>query len=189
MSMPRFGSTSRLPKKRSGCSFSARSESPLRVLVERHAEHALFDAELVHLLQQEADRIVARLRVRHVLEHVLGGELELVERLVVAQALAQELVGPRTGAKRRGDHQIDHADVGRHGHADSLYSEGTRQLPRPRKVPRGRGSGQIRTAAFANVGPQPATAGAMPARMGGDEPEDRGAATRRALPDRVPLGA
>ena len=90
------------------------------VLGERDAEHALLDAEPVHLLEQEPDRIVARLGVRDVLEHVLRGELELVERLVVAQALAQELVRPRTGAKGRGDHQIDHADVGRHGHARLL---------------------------------------------------------------------
>ena len=51
------------------------------VLGERHAEHALLDAELVHLLEQEPDRVVAGLGVRHVLEHVLRRELELVERL------------------------------------------------------------------------------------------------------------
>ena len=69
------------------------------VLGERHAEHALLDAEAVHLLEQEPDRVVARLGVGHVLEHVLRRELELVERLAVAQALAQELVRPRPARK------------------------------------------------------------------------------------------
>ena len=109
------------------------------VLGERDAEHALLDPETVHLVEQEPNRVVARLGVGHVLEHVLRRELELVERLVVPQALPQELVRPRTGAKGCRDHQIDHTDVGRHGHTGLLGTglDGTAGLPE-RSDPYGR---------------------------------------------------
>ena len=62
-------------------------------------------------------RVGLRLDLRHVLEHVLRGELELFERLAVVQVGAQEVVVVAAVGLREADHEVDHADVGRHGHA------------------------------------------------------------------------
>ena len=104
--------------------------------LEPDAEHAALDAELVHLLEQEAHRVVAGLGVRHVLEHVLRGELELFQRFPVAQVGPQELVGTAGIAERRRNHEVDHADVGRHRHGPTVSPGSPRE--------------QIRTFAYEN---------------------------------------
>ena len=127
----------------------------------------------------------------HVLEHVLRRELELVERLAVAQALAQELVGPRS---RRGRAWRSSDRSRRHRSAWSCALPG--------RTVRWRGTGLERIPTLLDrsdpyacvrelLRSQAASGrafGAGPARMDPDEPEDGRAPPRRALPDRVPLG-
>jgi hypothetical protein len=76
----------------------------------------------VHLTEQERDRIVTRLRMWDVLEHVLGGELELLERLAVAQVGPEEPVRPVRVPDGQAHHEVDDADVPRHGHGECSSS-------------------------------------------------------------------
>ena len=93
------------------------AQRPQRVVAAaRHADHRPLDPVLVHQLEQTGHRVGLRLDLRDVLEHVLRGELEVFERLTVAQVGAQEVVVVPAIGLREADHQVDHADVGRHGH-------------------------------------------------------------------------
>ena len=91
-----------------------------RLLAGGDADHGALDAVLVHQVEQALHGIRLRLDLRDVLEHVLRGELELVERLVVAQVGAEEVVVVTAVGFGKADHQVDHADVGRHGHGCGL---------------------------------------------------------------------
>ena len=91
-----------------------------RLLAGGDADHGALDAVLVHQVEQALHRVRLRFDLRDVLEHVLRGKLELVERLVVAQVGAEEVVVVTAVGFGEADHQVDHADVGRHGHGCGL---------------------------------------------------------------------
>ncbi len=104
--MPLLGSTEPCAMKRSGCSFSA-----LRADVAADADQADFDAEPVHLVQRDRDRIACAVQfLGHVLEHVFDREIEL--RRAVLQLLADEVVHFEV-VGREADHRVDDADVRR----------------------------------------------------------------------------
>ena len=81
------------------------------------ADQRLGDVEAVHLIDRPLDEIVHRAGPRHILEHVLRGHAETVERLPILDQRA-ETVEPIGPVLRFGDaeHAVDHADVGWHGH-------------------------------------------------------------------------
>jgi hypothetical protein len=81
------------------------------------ADHALLDAEPVHLAQRDAHRVVGRQVVRDVLEHVLRREGERL-RLLVLELLTDEVV-LRGAGLREGDHRVDDRDSGGEGHLTS----------------------------------------------------------------------
>ena len=103
--MPRFGSTSQLARKRSGCCWRARR----RLEVRRDVQHPDADAEQVHLGDERFDRIAQIRELGHVLEHVLSREGEVFLALAIPQLRQVLLVLLGLLARRRGyaDEQID----------------------------------------------------------------------------------
>ncbi len=75
-------------------------------------DQAVLDAEAVHLAEGDLDRVgVAAVELlRHVLEHVLDGELE-VGRLAVLELVPDEVVDGEVLVGKP-DHGVDHADSG-----------------------------------------------------------------------------
>ncbi len=81
-------------------------------------------AEAVHLVQRYGNRIAFAVQLfRHVLEHVLHGEIEFRRR--VFQLLADEVVHFEV-VGGEADHRVDYSNTvradGRHGHDQIPYS-------------------------------------------------------------------
>ena len=74
-----------------------------------HPDQPLGDAPEVHLPHGQPDGIldVTQVLVGHVLEHVLGGELEVVLGLGVTCLVGDELVGRLHVPVREPDHRVD----------------------------------------------------------------------------------
>ena len=109
---------------------TARGDEAVREQLERllrgllaHPDHRLLDAEAIHLLQQQRDRVVGGQALGHVLEHVLDRELEVLLGLAVLGLLADEVV-LRESLVRESDHRVDHRETHRSGH-DILRSQTT----------------------------------------------------------------
>ena len=116
--MPRLGSTSKLPKNRSGCSSMRRS--PV-LAAEADADHRPLDVVVVHLVEDDLERVGLLLDVlRDVLEHVLDRELEVLLALPVHEAAAKELVPVLLVALGDAEHEVDHAHVGGEAHPARL---------------------------------------------------------------------
>src|SRR5262245_22184210 len=108
-SIPRFGSTLPIGMKRSRWSFSAfvvtSPPTPIRPISIPNRSH---------LVQRDRNRIFRSVQLlRHILEHVLDGEIKLrrgVFELRANKVVRFEVLG------RKPDHSIDYADVDRHAH-------------------------------------------------------------------------
>ena len=80
------------------------------------ADQSAFDAEAVHLVERDVDRVLRAVELlRHVLEHVLDGEVEAVAGFGIAKLLADEFV-LREVVGGKADHAIDDRDVVGHSH-------------------------------------------------------------------------
>ena len=82
--------------------------------VTADADQPDLDAEAIHLMQSDADRVARAIELLgHGLEHVLDREIELRRR--VLELFADEIVH-RKVLGRETDHGVHDADIGRHGH-------------------------------------------------------------------------
>src|SRR5262249_29618772 len=71
----------------------------------------------VHERKRVADVVLLPLDLREILEHVLHGEVEARQALLVAEERAHEVVHARLVVARNAEHQIDDPEPRGHGHA------------------------------------------------------------------------
>lgn len=87
----------------------------LRADLAADADQAHLDAETVHLLERQRDRIAGPVKLfRHAFEHVFDGEFEV--RRALLQLRADEVVHAEI-LGREADHGVDDTDVAGPGHA------------------------------------------------------------------------
>src|SRR5262249_32333459 len=106
------------------------------LVAQRGADQRALDAVLVHLLERVADVVLVPAGLRHVLEHVLDGELEGLEALLVAEQRAHEVVAALRLGARNPHHEVDDPDVAGHGHGGLLGAEARAYQPRGTRVRR-----------------------------------------------------
>jgi hypothetical protein len=92
-------------------------------VVERHADHPACNAPTIHLGERHGHGVgsIPEILLRHLLEHVLRRELELLLRLAVLGLALDEVVGRVHVVVREADHRVDRADPGGHGHQAFLH--------------------------------------------------------------------
>jgi len=105
-----------------GIAHRSRRHESVRILLQRQlrsligdADQTLLDAEAVHLVQCQRNRIARRQVFRHPFEHVINGEFELLARLPVLGLLADEVVLAEA-LPGKADHRVEHRQPGTASH-------------------------------------------------------------------------
>ena len=102
------------------------AKGPLLVVRSRPDERTV-DCVVIHEGECVRDGIVGG-SLRHVLEHVLRRELELLVALTVPQVRCKELIGGRHIGEWQIQHGVDDPDVGKSGHEARVGPELKRVL-------------------------------------------------------------
>ena len=88
------------------------------------ADQAAFDAPPVHFVQRVRNRVVGiDVLLGHLLEHVLGGEGELLFRLPILRLPGDEGIRLLHVPRSEADHGVDGSDAGWHGHQVGPFAE------------------------------------------------------------------